>query len=144
MYRRRWYPPFPNHSPTLFLRFLPRANWFTIQRCAQRIEIYMKSTRKINKALNIVDQQVSSHDSSNPSLPSGTLESGSQIQGGWRLLYFFSIIIFPCIFGWLSVEFVRLEKGAIYLSDFATYWSQVVSITNEVRVRGITWPLITT
>lgn len=37
---------------------------------------------------------------------------------------------------------MELEKGAIYLSDFATYWSQVVSIANEIRVRGVTLELV--
>jgi predicted small integral membrane protein len=45
-------------------------------------------------------------------------------------------------FAWLCFRFVALEKGAIYLSDFATYWSQVVSIANDIRARGITLDLL--
>ena len=51
-------------------------------------------------------------------------------------------IAIPLVFAWLSIRFVDLEKGAIYLSDFATYWSQVVGIANDVRARGVTFDLL--
>ncbi len=61
---------------------------------------------------------------------------------GTRALRGFLGLLVPCFFGWLSYRFVELEKGAIYLSDFATYWSQVVSIANEIRARGVTLELV--
>jgi hypothetical protein len=46
------------------------------------------------------------------------------------------------IFAVFCFRFVRSETGAIYLSDFATYWSQAVSIANDIRLRGVTLDLL--
>jgi hypothetical protein len=51
-------------------------------------------------------------------------------------------VLMPFIFALVSFRFVNIEKGAIYLSDFATYWSQVVSIANDIRNRGVTLELL--
>jgi hypothetical protein len=44
--------------------------------------------------------------------------------------------IFPVLFGLVGVAFVRLETGAIYLWDFATYWNQVLQMTNYLKQGG--------
>jgi hypothetical protein len=44
--------------------------------------------------------------------------------------------IFPVLFGLTGVAFVRLETGAIYLWDFATYWNQVLQMTDYLRQGG--------
>lgn len=43
---------------------------------------------------------------------------------------------FPTLFAAFAVAFVRLEKGAIYLWDFATYWGQVLQLFNFLKQGG--------
>lgn len=51
-------------------------------------------------------------------------------------------VLVPLAFALFCFRFVKMETGAIYLSDFATYWSQVVSIANDIRTRGVTLDLL--
>jgi hypothetical protein len=50
--------------------------------------------------------------------------------------------ILPVLFGLTGVAFVRLETGAIYLWDFATYWSQVLQLVNFLKRGGSIWELL--
>lgn len=74
-----------------------------------------------------------------PSAPENSTP-GKQEAPFWLTLCLGSAL--PFILAWFCVRFVALEKGAIYLSDFATYWSQVVSIANDIRTRGVTLDLL--
>lgn len=72
-------------------------------------------------------------------MPASDATACCQTRSWWSLALGIAI---PLVFAWFSIRFVDLEKGAIYLSDFATYWSQVVSIANDIRARGVTLDLL--
>jgi hypothetical protein len=52
--------------------------------------------------------------------------------------------VFPFLFAFAGAAFVRLEKDAIYLWDFATYWSQVIQLTNFLKQGGSLWVALKT
>lgn len=72
-------------------------------------------------------------------VPASDATAGGESSFWWTLILGVAI---PLVFAWFCIRFVELEKGAIYLSDFATYWSQVVGIANDIRARGVTLDLL--
>jgi len=61
-----------------------------------------------------------------------------------RLLPYALYTIFPMLFALAGASFVRLEKNAIYLWDFATYWNQVIQLANFLKQGGSLWVALKT
>lgn len=61
-----------------------------------------------------------------------------------RFLSYALYTIFPLLFALAGASFVRLEKNAIYLWDFATYWNQVLQLANFLKQGGSLWVALKT
>ena len=53
-------------------------------------------------------------------------------------------VIFPVLYALSGAWFVHIEKDAIYLWDFATYWNQVIQLSNFLKQDGSFWVVLKT
>jgi hypothetical protein len=61
-----------------------------------------------------------------------------------RLLGYALYALFPLLYALAGAWFVHIEKNAIYLWDFATYWNQVLQLKNFLKQGGSLWVALKT